>query len=249
MAKAALIGSVAGTSGYIPTYSLSTPHWDSAATVTHTSSADLLDITMVYGTVPAGPGFIGGNVFSGAGRGTSDAPAVGMLIYLKNTAGHIITYTYTDATGAYSFGPLANGTYMIYPETYKYYTTSETVTLSPGTEVVSAIDFKQHTSNGTITPTTVAPSGNPVMSASDVVSVYPNPAVNTLSIEWGNQPTSNADVAITDIAGRIVYSANVDLNTASGLSNIDISALQNGLYLISVKSGSINYNGKIAVQK
>jgi len=250
MAKAALVGSVAGASGYIPTYSLSTPHWDSAATVTHASGADVLNITMVYGTVPAGPGFIGGNVFSGAGRGTSpDAPAVGMLIYLKNTAGNIITYTYTDATGAYSFGPIANGTYVIYPETYKYYTTSATVTLSAGAEIVAAVDFKQHTSNGTITPTTVTPSSNPVLNTNDAVSVYPNPAVNTLNIEWGNQATGNAAVTITDITGRNVYSANVDLNTASGLSKIDISSLQNGLYLISVKSGSVSYNGKIAVQK
>ncbi len=246
MAKAALIGSVAGASGYMPTYSLSTPHWDSAATISHTGSPDVMDITMVYGTVPSGPGFISGNVYSGAGKGTSTA-APGMLIYLKNTAGHIITYTYTDASGAYSFGSLANGSYVIYPEAYKYYTTYATVTLSPDNETVSGIDFKQHTTSGTITPI-VTPSGNPVLTSSGGITVFPNPVVGTLNIQWTNQPTGSANITITDITGRVVYNANMDINTASGSSKIDVSGLQNGMYLIAIKYGNISYNDKIAVQ-
>ncbi len=246
LVKAALVGSVAGTSGYIPTYGLSSAHWDSASTVTHTGGLDTMHINMIYGTIPSGPGFISGYVYSGAGRGTSTG-APGMLIYLKNTAGHIITYTYTDASGAYSFGSLANGSYVIYPEAYKYYTTSETITLSASAETAAGINFKQHTSYGTITPITT-PSGNPVLTANEAITVFPNPAVGSLNIQWTNQPTGSANITITDITGRVVYNANMDLNTASGSTKIDVSGLQNGMYLIAIKSGDISYNNKIVVQ-
>ncbi|MCW3122311.1 MAG: C-terminal target protein, partial [Flavipsychrobacter sp.] len=80
-----LFGSYAGASGYIPTYSSSSATWSTAATAAHGSGSDVLDITMIYGTVPAGPGFIGGNVYSGAGKGTSGETLYpGMLVYLKD---------------------------------------------------------------------------------------------------------------------------------------------------------------------
>ena len=247
MVKAKLDGTVAGSSGYIPTYSSSTTNWYDAASATHTTGADALDITMVYGTVPSGPGFISGYISAGAGRGTSgDVPAVGMIVYLKDASGHILTYTYTDGTGMYSFSSLANGTYMIYPENYAFYTTpSAVITLTSSNESITGIDFKQHNTSGTITP--IDATAVQTVAAQDF-NIYPNPATGNLNIQWANKTTGNADVTITDVTGRVVIASTIKINTTSGQSQINVSDLNNGIYLISIKGESVNYNGKVMVQ-
>jgi hypothetical protein len=247
MAKAKLDGTVAGSSGYIPTYSSSTPNWYSAASATHTTGADALDITMVYGTVPPGPGFISGYISAGAGRGTSgDVPAVGMIVYLKDASGSVLTYTYTDATGMYSFSSLANGTYMIYPENYAFYTTpSAVITLTSSNESITGIDFKQHNTSGTITP--IDATAVQTIAAQDF-NIYPNPATGNLNIQWANKTIGTATVTISDITGRTVLSSGININSASGHSQLNVSDLNNGIYLISITSASSTYNTKIVIQ-
>ena len=247
MVKAKLDGTVAGSSGYIPTYSTSTPNWYSAASVAHTTAADAMDITMVYGTVPPGPGFISGYISAGAGRGTSgDVPAVGMIVYLKDASGAVLTYTYTDGTGMYSFSSLANGTYMIYPENYAFYTTpSAVITLTSSNESITGIDFKQHNTSGTITP--IDATAVQTVAAQDF-NIYPNPATGNLNIQWANKTTGAATVTISDITGRTVLSSAININAASGHSQLNVSDLNNGIYLISITSASSTYNTKIVIQ-
>jgi hypothetical protein len=243
LVKAKLLGTTPGTSGYIPTYGTSTPRWDSATTITHATSANTQDITMVYGTVPAGPGFISGYVVSGAGKGTSgDVPVSGMIIYLKNAAGQIVTYTNTAPDGTYSFSGLAYGTYVIYPETYKYYTSPSTpITLVAGADTAVAVNFKKHTTYGTITPydnTTVRP-----LPATSNLLVYPNPAANVLNIVWNDKTGANASVTITDVIGKTLLYAN--LSAGQGQTQINISELQEGIYTITVRSAESTYNTKL----
>jgi len=53
---------------------------------------------------------------------------------------------------------------------------------------------------------------------------------------------------IADITGRAVYNAMVNITAGAGAKQIDLSSFTNGLYVISVKSASVNYNSKIQVQ-
>jgi hypothetical protein len=196
--KAFLLGGTPGSSGYIPTYGLSSPHWDSATTVAHSSSTDTMHINMVYGTVPSGIGFISGYVLSGAGKGTSgEIPAPGMLIYLKDaTTNNIVTYTYTDNTGAYSFNGLGNGSYKVYPEEYKYYTTSsDLITLTTTSGAITGISFKQHTLFGTITP--FDNTGTNLLSANGKILVFPNPANDALTITGLQENTNYRLMTVT----------------------------------------------------
>jgi Secretion system C-terminal sorting domain/SdrD B-like domain len=249
LVKAKLMGTIPGTSGYIPTYGLSNAHWDTATTIVHATGADSMHINMIYGTVPAGPGFIAGYVVAGAGKGTSgEVPVEGMLVYLKDASGHILTYTYTDVSGAYSFSGIANGTYVIYPVDYKYYTTpSPVLTLSTTSETITAVDFKQHTSFGTITPFVIVTGIQPLPLVG--IYAYPNPASGTLNIKWTNQAVGNADVVITDITGREVYKSVMEINAISGQAQINISVLKNGIYFMNIKSGNINYSDKLVIQE
>jgi hypothetical protein len=245
LVKAELLGTVPGTSGYIPTYSSSTTNWYSAASTSHAASADSLHISMIYGTVPSGPGFISGYVYAGAGKGTTgDAPEPGMTIYLKDaTTGTIYTFTKTDATGHYSFGTLAYGTYIIYPESYKYYTTpSDVITISATSTSVSAVNFRKSTTFSTIKPKptrTVTPK-------MEQYYIVPNPTSGEVIITWPSVTSGNALVTVTDLTGRTVYSN--EFNAATGKADVELN-LDNGIYFVAVKTINYNSSTKLMIQK
>ncbi|MCW3120834.1 MAG: C-terminal target protein [Flavipsychrobacter sp.] len=252
MVKANLLhGNAAGMSGYLPTYSSSTANWYLAATAAHVSSSDVLDINMIYGTVPTGPGFIGGYVYSGAGKGTGDAPATGMLIYLRDLASNVLTHVYTDATGRYAFNNLAYGNYVVYPEQYDYNTiSSDFITLSPSSLTIDNISFRRFTLSRIIKPFIIPQiAGVKSVNATNGINVFPNPSNGVLNIQWQNQQTGIATVVITDMVGREVYHSALNVYETSGSSAIDLKGLNDGIYLISITSGTINYSAKLFIQK
>ncbi len=249
--KAKMISSVPGTSDYIPTYGSSSSGWSSGTPFAHTTGTDSMHITMIYGLVPAGPGFIAGNVYFGAGRGTSgDAPLAGMLVFLKNAStGDILTYTYTDAAGGYSFTSLAYGDYIIYPEEYKYNTIpSSVITLSASNEHVSNISFKRHNAPlYYISPidATVVINRN----LSNQLSVSPNPATNNINIRWIDSKAGIQHVSVNDITGRSIYNESFLMTDASGNRNIDISGFANGIYILSVNSVDTRYKIMLTIDR
>ncbi len=246
MVKARLLGTVPGTSGYIPTYSLSTSTWSTAASVSHTTGFDTMHINMIYGTVPAGPGFISGFVYAGAGKGTTgDYPEPGMLVYLKDGSGNVLTYTYTDATGAYSFTGLGYGTYVIYPTEFDYYTTpSSLMTLSASVPSVTGTYFKKHTSYGTITPLTTACCA---LTTADEFSMYPNPTTGNLNIEWTMSTTGDVTVSIYDMTGREVYTTT---QTVTGNQmQVGLNNLKDGVYQVHVAAATFTKNEKLLIQR
>ena len=250
--KAKLLGGTPGTTGYIPTYSRSTPYWYDATSAMHISSSDILNVSLAYGTVPYGPGFIGGLISMGAGRGTSgDVPAPHMTVYLKDAlTGVILTYTYTDATGAYAFPNLSYGSYIVYPEDFGYTTTpSGTLTLADFTDTVRGLDFKEHLNARTITPISPAVNGVKSISSNEQLLVYPNPAKDALTISWSNEDTNPADIVISDITGKQVYTTTLNISAASGQQQLTLPALQDGIYLLTIRSQTINYNTKLLIQR
>jgi hypothetical protein len=202
---------------------------------------------MVYGTVPAGPGFIGGLISSGAGKNTaSDIPAVHMLVFLKNTATGILSQTYTDATGAYSFSSIAYGSYVIYPEVMGYATTvSATITLSASHASQTAVNFKQYTGSKTVKPIV---NGIATLPTAAAFSVYPNPTAGSLNVKWNEQATGKADITVTDITGREIYQSVIDIAATSGNTSINLPVLSNGVYFVKIKSETINFTEKLTVQ-
>ncbi len=250
MVKAKLLfGNPPGSSGYVPTYSLSTSHWDSGATVTHAGGSDSLHITMVYGTVPAGPGFIGGYVYSGAGKGTTaDAPMGGMLILLEDAAFNILSHTYTDGTGAYSFGNVAYGDYLIYPEDYDYKTTYAPCTINDAKPALNSVDFRQYLTSKIIKPYKF-PNGITPISSNKELIIFPNPTSGELNIQWTNQKIGNADLEITDIIGRKLYKSVINMNASSGQVQVNVNGLNEGVYMITIKSDYIYYCGKLMIEE
>ena len=249
--KAAYYPAVYTGTGYIPTYHTASFYWNSADVFYHTSGTadDGEDINMAYGSVTSGAGFIGGNVTLGANRGTSvTVPAVGLLMYVLNSAGNVLQMTTTDASGNYSFNNLHVGaTYTIYPEDINYATTAYTgITLTASSPSMSAASFGQHSVSRTILPITTAIK-NVTSSVSSIIA-FPNPTNGKLNIQWDENTTEKGTLAISDITGRVVYASSINMTQGTGSSQLDLSELTNGMYMISIKSGDINYNNKIELQ-
>jgi len=69
------------------------------------------------------------------------------------------------------------------------------------------------------------------------VSVFPNPAENSLNIQMSADLEANVDVRLLDVMGRTVV---VEQNNNSGLITFDISSLNSGLYIV-----ELNVDGQI----
>ena len=252
--KAAVPDTVTGALpfGYQPTYHNASSYWATANTIYHTSG--IMDagknINMNYGATTAGPGFVAGNVTTGANKGTADGdPVPGLLVFCVNNAtGAIVQHTYTDAAGHYSFSNLPTGVaYKIYPELINYATTPYPFTLTSSATSISGAHFVQHTLSKTITPNTTAVTD--VTGANAMVNIFPNPAKTTFNIEWNMpQAAGNAAVTITDVTGRTVLATNIDMSNASGAAPVSIGGLAKGMYIVNIKANGLSANRKIEIQ-
>ena len=247
--KAATPDSAGSTTGFIPTYHSSFFYWHDADVINHVSgSSDINEnVTMLTGSSSTGPGFISGSVLTGANKGTSGSiPVVGLHMVALNSTGAVAQMAYTDASGNYTLGNLPTGTYTVFPDSLNYLTTPFTsITLTSGAPTFGTAAFTQHTLTKTITPG--AESIKNISSVSSVTA-FPNPTSGRLNIMWNEKATEQASVAISDITGREVYNSTIVMTEGSGVSAMDLSSLNNGLYIITIKSAALSYNNKIEIQ-
>ena len=253
--KAALYDSTGylPVTGWVPTYHDSSYHWNTATVFTHTyGTVDVgKNIYMRAGTPTSGPGFISGNVMSGADKGTSGSvPAVNLLMYVYSaTTGAQLAQTLTDASGNYSFSNLPVGaTYYVYPEAINYATTPyTTITLTSGAPSMTSASFKQHTLSKTITP---IPTGlNNVVNNGTTISVYPNPTSGALQLNWNEKVAENAAFTVTDMNGRVVYQSHLSMTAGNGTSTLNLGNLVDGNYVVTVNSNSIHFTNTITISK
>jgi hypothetical protein len=249
----AFVDSLLPGTGHQPTYHNASAYWNTANVIYHTAGTTDAgkDINMGYGTVTSGPGFIGGSVTTGANKGTADPiPAVGMLVYcVNNSTGAIMQQAITNSAGNYSFSGLPTGVPLtIYPEAMNYATTPyPTVTLTSSASSVTAANFKQSTLYRTIVP--IASSVGTIANNDGLLSVYPNPANNAVTVQWANLANAGtADITITDVTGRVVLTTTADMNQTTGNQKLNISQLAKGLYVLHVRGNGLNVTRKLEVE-
>jgi hypothetical protein len=75
--------------------------------------------------------------------------------------------------------------------------------------------------------------------------LYPNPAVNAVSILFNGQNQNQMNLQIIDFSGKVVYSEGVDAEALSSGYSIDISEFENGMYLVFINDGVNTYQQKL----
>jgi hypothetical protein len=212
--------------GFVPTYHDSSLYWSGASTIVHTGGVTYgKDIWMLYGTPTTGPGFIGGNISMGAGKGTGTG-VPHMLVFLRNnTNNKMIASVYTNANGDYTFNNIPSGSYNIYPEEMNYVTTpSATLNVTTGQTSTTGVDFVQ--TDDEIKPATVL--GIPAISKNDGISLYPNPVTDQLFIE--NKTGLFNQFTIVNMLGQMIKQGGLK----QGNNKIETTSFGSGIYYIIV---------------
>lgn len=249
--KAALNDTFA-VSGYIPTYHDNDFYWHDATVIYHTAGTSDINknINMTIGVGSSGPGFIAGDVWTGANKGTAGTiPAPNLHVCLVNTTtGQLIQQTYTDAAGHYTFSNLPVGaTYHVFPDSLNFTTTAySSINLTAAAPSMTTAGFTMHTLSKTITPHTQ--NIKPVQPSASSVTAFPNPANDKLFIKWEETAPETATIVIADVTGRELLSNSFDMNEGPGVNTIDMSSFVNGLYIVTVKTATISYSSKLQVQ-
>ena len=85
------------------------------------------------------------------------------------------------------------------------------------------------------------PTGNEYMMESDRMTVYPNPADNTLTVDLSNLDVENATITLTNLNGQIMYRT----VTNEKLFHIDVQHLTAGFYILKVQTADKQFIEKI----
>lgn len=241
--KAAMMNGQTSGTGYVPTYHDSSLLWSNATVISHTGTiTGSRYIYMRIGTVTSGPGFVGGNVTQGANKGTANG-IPGMTIFLLDNNNNPVTYAVTDANGDYSFSNLPVGSYKVHPEDLNYATTAASFNITQSQTAHIDVNFERSNSQKTIVPITSGISN--INNNQLVFSAYPNPATDVININWSKLSDEIADVTITDISGKKVFSAEVKMDTNAA---INISTIQSGFYFLNIATESGSNTQKLLIQ-
>ena len=83
-----------------------------------------------------------------------------------------------------------------------------------------------------------------------LLAVFPNPANNEISINFGLNQSSKVEIEIYDITGKMVNSIKLDnLEAGNHTSKVSVSNLNAGVYMYSVKSENAKMFSKFTVAK
>jgi hypothetical protein len=106
-------------------------------------------------------------------------------------------------------------------------------------------------------PFTLAPTGgnnssnslNSDESARISFNVFPNPVQNEATIDFSAKMQGKVNVAIMDLVGRTIKTYDFNVSAADTRFNVDLSELQNGMYMMNVNNGTNQKSAKLVVNK
>lgn len=140
-------------------------------------------------------------------------------------------------------------------------TTSETITYNnaaAGTYYLKVYGYSSaysatscYTLNASISSTAYK-GGDGEITESDtpaLLSMFPNPAIDNVSIMYNSEKDASLSIKIIDMTGRIVYSGNYQAPKGLNSYAIDLSSFTNGLYMVAVENSGDVQIEKLLIQK
>ena len=92
-------------------------------------------------------------------------------------------------------------------------------------------------------------SGVRQLSLVGTINVFPNPTSGELTVSWERAAGGDALLMITDMAGREVYKSEMNLSPGSGQKQVDLATLSDGVYVITLRSDTIHFSGKLMIRR
>jgi PKD repeat protein len=241
LVKAALTPNSPDYHSFLPTYYGNSLFWNYAIPVILNQNRHGVDICLIAGNNPGGPGFVGGYVQHGAnkmGSFVGDA-VVGVQVMLLDLDDNPVQYTFSDDDGRFAFDDVAYGTYKVYAEVLDKATIPYIVTIGPenlekdnivllveSTQVVSGLDEKFNTTIRSL-------------------RIYPNPLSDVAFVELNLTGNSEVKITVTDITGKMIVEEMLNGVSGEQIHRINISAQQAGIYLVRIAQGDVNKTIKL----
>lgn len=227
LVKAALIPGHPSYSSYLPTYYTGSLNWSGATAlgIRNVMGSTATDINLIAGTNPGGPAFVGGSVLLGANKSAAvgDPLSKRMLILTKST-GEAVAYTYSDASGSFSFPSLPYGSYKIFGDAMGKKNPSLSITVSAIKPRVSNIIFDENDKKfeGRLTDVSVRSS------ELEAVSVFPNPATTAVQVRGLSTIKGVKTITLSTMTGAVISRQTV----VSGDAVIATEPLPAGVYMV-----------------
>lgn len=244
LVKAAADTGAVDFAALIPTYYNNSLFWSSASFVNVGPSQYGVNINLIQGVNPGGPGFIGGLVSQGANKMEAEGdPLSGIQIMLLDMSNTAVANTYSDANGEYSFDNIAYGTYKVYAEILNKVTYPAIVTIDATTPLISDVAVIVNTNE----VTTYAP----YIDITNIESalIYPNPARGSATLNLHLTQSGNYSVQIADMTGRVINTETVSLIQGENLVKLSVQNFAAGLYMVRVADAISTFNMKLTVVK
>ena len=236
--RASLSETSAYYSNYVPTYFGSQYYWELAEPIElniNTISNAGYNIALIYSTNPGGPGTVGGDIDDGpfkiSAEGTN--PIANATVVVTNLSNVPQRWTKTDASGNFSLGNLAYGTYRLMADvagmpcvpiefTLSPETPTVDITLMMGTELTGIADYAQAEING---------------------EIFPNPSSDIAQLKMNLQESKQLSFTLTTITGQTVWSQNQTITTGAQTITIPVNELSGGVYLLSLRDAQSKLMG------
>ncbi|MBN1339125.1 MAG: PKD domain-containing protein [Bacteroidales bacterium] len=225
---------------YIPTYYVSVPNWVNANIINLQSNIWNADVHMIpiSGAQP-GTGLIAGSIYKSAYKSGDLGPVYNVEILLMDETDNLFTCTYTGNDGYFEFPQIAYGTYKVYAEITGKYCIPAIITISEDHPEVTGISFfidgdqislsiKDHVAEG--------------ISMGDL---YPNPAEESVYINFNLNRPGEFNVAVFDQNGRQVYTSHHSPDKGNYRLEVPVDEFVSGLYTLKVSAS----DGSFAVRR
>ncbi|CAN5124686.1 hypothetical protein BH09BAC1_BH09BAC1_10950 [soil metagenome] len=232
--KAALTPNDADYTHYLPTYYQHVSFWHYATVVNVCPTRTGVNIYLIPGSNPGGPGFVGGLVTQGANKQAGD-PLEGIQVMWLNTDESPVQYTYTLSNGSFSFDDVAYGTYKVYAEIVGKPTYPPTITISAAKESVTDVSLVVE-SEGVYTGLSVVE-----VTFIDQTKLYPNPMSGSANLTFNAKEAGNVTLQVVNMLGQVVAEQQLTVEPGSQNATVDISNQQAGIYFL-----SISFNNQVA---
>lgn len=214
---------------YLPTYYGDTLFWDDATPITvNASGVHGLDINLIPGNNPGGPGFIGGLVSQGANKNGDPLGDVDLVLLDVNDQPSAAARS--NSNGEFSFDNLAYGTYKLYAEVPGRTATPRIIVLSPDSASAIDQDFE-------VNSTTTDPVNVDQLLTLQNWQVFPNPTSHQLTITFEPLAPQPATLRLRNTLGQLLQTQ--PLGTVSGPQKhqMELDGLPAGIYLLELEIG------------
>ena len=226
--KAGLIQNSNNFSSYLPGYYEHFSGWTVADTLHISADYFMANVHMaMLVDLPSGQGDLEGYVIADH-PSTVRARIGNCQVTLSDSLGRPVRCTYTDVTGAFSFGNLPDGNYSLAAEYTGLYSDIVQVTVDPVQPVTDSIEVVLHDS-----PQGIGPAVQP---ASFDVSIYPNPASEELNIAIRSDKTQEIRYRLIDALGQTILQKAFRVQAGNSLEQTAVGGLSPGIYILRVSN-------------